>query len=306
MTDAPMSLTAPLARGWDRMVQMLFRPFDLAKWLVVGFAAWLAGLADGGNYGGSYGPGSDGDAGMSREKIVEDARAGWEWLLAHELVAGLIAAGCLLLLVLVLVVLWVSSRGKFVFLDNVVHDRAEIAAPWTRFRRLGNSLFFFRLVAGLVCIPVALGLAGLGAWLALRPGGWAHEEGVAAIAGIAGTAALAAVAVVAALYLFFFLNAYVVPLMHRHDLGVLAAWRRFLDLAWGHWGSLVLSGLFVFVLYALAFSAIVVTGFMTCCLGFLLLALPYVGTVLLLPLIVTYRAFTVEFIAQLDPELGLR
>jgi len=33
------------------------------------------------------------------------------------------------------------SRGKFMFLDNVVHDRAEVSQPWQDFRRLGNSLF---------------------------------------------------------------------------------------------------------------------------------------------------------------------
>jgi hypothetical protein len=34
--------------------------------------------------------------------------------------------------------------------------------------------------------------------------------------------------------------------------------------------------------------------------------LPYVGTVVLLPLIVFYRAFTLSFLAQLEPELALR
>ena len=29
----------PLTRAWDRMVHILFQPFDLAKWLVIGFAA---------------------------------------------------------------------------------------------------------------------------------------------------------------------------------------------------------------------------------------------------------------------------
>ena len=173
------------------------------------------------------------------------------------------------------------------------------------YRKLGNSLFKFRLIVGLLCVPLALGIVGLFAWLAFGPNGWVHLEGAAAVAGIAGTAVLCFVFVVIALYVVFFLDAFVVPLMFRHDLGVMDAWRRFGALFGAHTGSFVLCGLFVFVLCMVAFAAIAVTGFMTCCLGFLLLALPYVGTVLLLPIIVTYRAFTVAFLAQIEPELAL-
>ena len=45
---------------------------------------------------------------------------------------------------------------------------------------------------------------------------------------------------------------------------------------------------------------IVVAGLLTCCVGLLLVALPYVGTVILLPFLVTYRAFSLEFLAQFD------
>ena len=38
----------PLTRAWERMKHILWRPFDLAKWLVLGFSAWLAGLAGSG------------------------------------------------------------------------------------------------------------------------------------------------------------------------------------------------------------------------------------------------------------------
>lgn len=38
---------APLGGAWNRMKIALFQPFDLHKWFVVGFTAFLAGLADG-------------------------------------------------------------------------------------------------------------------------------------------------------------------------------------------------------------------------------------------------------------------
>ena len=37
----------PLNLAWERMKHILWRPFDLAKWLVLGFSVWLAGLVDG-------------------------------------------------------------------------------------------------------------------------------------------------------------------------------------------------------------------------------------------------------------------
>ncbi len=40
---------------------------------------------------------------------------------------------------------------------------------------------------------------------------------------------------------------------------------------------------------------------LTCCI----VAFPYVGTVILLPILVTYRLFSVEFLAQFDPGFDL-
>ncbi len=140
-------------------------------------------------------------------------------------------------------------------------------------------------------------------WLGLSAGTWEQFVGSGAIAGVVLTLALGCLLALVSGYLFFFLDAFVVPLMHRYDLGVMAAWRRFFSLAQGRWGWFLLSGILVFVLVIAAGWAILITGLMTCCLGFLLLMIPYVGTVLLLPLLVAYRAFTFELLAQVDPEL---
>ena len=36
----------PLSRAWDRTRVILWQPFDLAKWLLLAFAAWVAGLTE--------------------------------------------------------------------------------------------------------------------------------------------------------------------------------------------------------------------------------------------------------------------
>ena len=41
------SYSQPLDHAWRRMKTLLFHPFDLGRWFVLGFTAWLAQLAGG-------------------------------------------------------------------------------------------------------------------------------------------------------------------------------------------------------------------------------------------------------------------
>src|SRR5262245_1419247 len=56
-----ISVTLPLSQALGRTKRMLFEPFDLHKWFVLGFCAWLATLGEsgfnrvGGNFGGHQG-----------------------------------------------------------------------------------------------------------------------------------------------------------------------------------------------------------------------------------------------------------
>ena len=52
MNAMPIEYVEPFARAWNRMKDLLFRPFDLGRWLAIGFTAWLATLTEGGGGGG--------------------------------------------------------------------------------------------------------------------------------------------------------------------------------------------------------------------------------------------------------------
>jgi len=290
----------PLQRAWARTRLTLFAPLDLAKWLVLAFSAWLAGLVDG--------VGGGAPSGRIRSGHGADFVGGLyslqEWFAQHPwlvpLVVAAIVAGALLLVVL----LWLSSRGKFIFLDNVVHNRAAIVEPWGRYRRLGNSLFLWRLGFFAVAIAVLAALAGV---LLLVAGGVAGFT----VATVRGTVAIA-LGVLAALFsivalacVALFLDSFVVPVMARTELGAAAAWRLLLPWFEAYLGAFLGYALFVLALGLAVGVAVVVFGLLTCCVGFLLLAIPYVGTVLLLPVFVTYRAFSLEFLAQFDPAFQL-
>jgi hypothetical protein len=289
---------APLQRAWARMKGILFNPFDLGKWLVIGFSAWLARLAGGGGGGGMRVNPSRGH--VAPPHVRRLLREAWAYLQAHPNWLTLVIVGAITVAVIVLVLVWISSRGKFIFLDNVVHDRARIAEPWRRYAPLGDSLFLWRLGYGVVCL---LALAALGAAAVMAAGGFSGF-GFGSVRSVTITvlAGLAAVLVgIACACVSLFLDSFVVPVMYRNGIGAVEAWRRLLPWLEAHLGAFLLYGLFVLGLVAAVGIGVFAAGLMTCCVGLLLVMLPYVGTVILLPFLVTYRAFSVEFLTQFDP-----
>ncbi len=51
--------------------------------------------------------------------------------------------------------------------------------------------------------------------------------------------------------------------------------------------------------------AIVLAGIFTCCIGLVLFIIPYIGTVVTLPVWYTFRAFSLEYLAQFGDDFSL-
>jgi hypothetical protein len=291
----------PLGRAWTRMKLALLKPFDLHKWLVVGFNAFLAGLAEGHGASGGFRGGRGRAFGGFGELLSFPGRA-WGWMLDHPgwFIAILFAAAFFLALILVL--LWLSSRGKFMFLDNVVQSRAEVARPWKEYVREGDSLFLWRLVFSFV---VLVGLAAFGvAFFVLGRRLYEPERIVPVLFLVGWSLTLFAYFVVVG-YISLYLEAFVVPLMYKNRCGAVSGWSRFLKL-WGrHPGPFILYGILLFGLYLLFGIMVVLAGLFTCCLGWLILVIPYIGTVVTLPFWFTLRSFSLEFLGQFGPDYAL-
>ncbi len=292
----------PLERAWRRMVEQLFRPFDVATWIVLGFACWLAQLGQGGgpsfNFNVPAGIFEDEADAATLPGIADGLAGGFD----PEKLFAPAALGCLVvfavfLLAFIVVVMWLSARGQFMFLDNVVRRRAEIVEPWKEFRREGNSLFLWQLGFLVAAIVSVVLLLVPGAVLLAT----AESAGRSVVPGILLLVLPLVPWIVVLLYVGFFLTAFVVPIMHRERLRTNAAWRVFLPVFRAAWPRFLLVGLFVAALHLVVGIAVVVLGLATCCILFLVLIIPYVGTVAMLPLFVTYRAFTLEWLAQLSP-----
>jgi hypothetical protein len=93
------------------------------------------------------------------------------------------------------------------------------------------------------------------------------------------------------------INDFVVPLMYLRSNRVGAAWREF-------WG-LFLARPGAFILYVLVKIVMAVVlaliGFIACCLTCCIVLLPYIGTVVLLPIHVFRQAYPLYFLGQFGP-----
>jgi UPF0716 family protein affecting phage T7 exclusion len=63
--------------------------------------------------------------------------------------------------------------------------------------------------------------------------------------------------------------------------------------------------LFYLILVIIGGLTLFFGGLVTCCVGLLLLALPYIGSVVSLPMTVTLRYFTLDFLGQFGEDFRL-
>jgi hypothetical protein len=289
---------APLSRAYERMKRTLFNPMDPRKWFVLGFAAFLAGLTDTKFNGGFL---SNWNEERKPADLFNFPQNIWEWLQQHP--GWIIAIAVILFLAIVLGVLltWVSARGKFIFLDNIVQNRALIAAPWREYSSEANSFFLWNLLFGVISAVIGLPYL-VYCFISLRSSYDASQD----IKTLIGPIILFALGLLLLVCLFGFiflmLKDFVVPIMYRDRIRTGPAIEKLLPL--------LSSGLLYFIGYAF-FLCILALGVgilvlfaccATCCIGFILLAIPYIGAVILLPVSYTLRSFSVEFLEQFGPE----
>ncbi|HVF73080.1 MAG TPA: hypothetical protein VM940_15870 [Chthoniobacterales bacterium] len=285
-----IEIFAPFGAAFEWMKTVLFRPFDFVKWLTIAFAAFLAGAWGGGFNFSRLGRFSGGDW-----KYRVDRQGDWpsdwhmpEWAIALIILAVLVA------IVLALVFMWIGARGRFIFTDCVVRNRGAIAEPWKEYRREGNSLFFFLLIAGAIvgvlaivlvlAIVVPLGLFSQ------------RDETAAAALGISIIVLLIGLGAIWLLLVLFFgvITQFMVPVMYRRRCSAREAFTDVTRLIFRNPGPFVLFVLFGMVL-AIAVGLVgMLLACLTCCIG----ALPYISTVLLLPAIVWLTAFKFLFLRQ--------
>lgn len=304
LTNRPpeISVTAPISQALDRVKRVLFQPFDLGRWFVIGFGAWLAHLGEAGwGGGGNYGGGSPhrGAGSPNFQRGVEHAK---DYVVNNLWWIGpLVLAVVVLGLALWVVFTWLNSRGKFMFLHCVALNTAEVEGPWKKFAGAGNSLWRFRLGLGLVGMVVMLPLLALIIIPVLKMvlRGAPNAAGIMVAAG----ALLGLIAVAIGLAVIGKLLAdFVVPIMFLRGTKCLAGWSELGGLLAAHLGSFVLYFLMQILLSMVIGALVLIVVLATCCVAGCFMMIPYLGTVLLLPVLVFKRAYSLHFLAQFGPE----
>jgi hypothetical protein len=197
MRDAKM--TEVIGRSIKRTKDVLFRPFNLKKWLILIFIAIFAGSLSLSSRGGGGGNDSQKQkpAGVEQSASTStsaDAASGgdkasasssgkqfdfsaWSKTPQSKVVFGIAAAAVIFFLVLTLVGIWVSSRFKFIWFNAVAANDASVIEPFHRHRIQGNSLFAASLVLSIIFIAALSAVVGWGVLTAYNAG--AFEKGFA-------------------------------------------------------------------------------------------------------------------------------
>lgn len=285
-----IEILSPFNQAVELTRLILFRPFDITKWLVVGFAAFLSGWLNSG--GGSINPWSFRGWNTSNAQSAFQFRS---FNIDH--------AGLLLVLIAVLVIvfftflilwLWITARGRFIFIDCIVRNRAAIAEPWREFRREGNRFFLFLIVLMVASLAIMALLAGLvfGSLMLWRNYHISNTLPLLVLVPIAAFAWVA-FAVVVNLIVHF-----MPPVMYARRCSPAEAARGVLQLVLDEPAPFIFFILFIIALWI----GWIMVGCLVTCLTCCLASLPYIGTVIVLPVPVFFRSFSLLFLRQFGPE----
>jgi hypothetical protein len=271
----------PFGEAFELMKRILFQPFDMKKWLVIGFAAWLANLGGGGGGGGFNYPDNRREGAQKLNDTISQ-------IPQSVLITGICILVCFVLGLIVLFA-WLRARGRFIFVDCIVRNRAAIVEPWKEFRSEGNSFFLFSLLVLLALIVVIM-IAGLVLIVPFIPWGSQAQPGVAFWIGLS----LFLFVAVCFAFVWALASQLMVPIMYRQRCPARLAFSQAVDLVFSDPGPILLYVLFLLLLGIAVVVISCAVACATCCIA----AIPYVGTVILLPIPVTLGAFSLLFLRQ--------
>lgn len=295
-TPERIELIAPLGKALRHTGKVLFEPFNMGKWFVIGFCAWLAALGKGGAPSFGYR--------FNSNSFRQGSREARQFIESLPWVVPLVIGATIFGMILYLLFLWISSRGKFMFLYCAANNCAFVKYPWGQFRRQGNSLFLFRLVVwilGMICLGLTA-LLGFALFAALKTG--FPPEG-AIILAVLGAAMIGLPLAMVIFTVADVTEDFVIPIMIRQGRLCIPAWKVCWQLIRAHFNKFVLYWLFKLLL-SIVIGAMVFAFVMgTCCIGGIILLIPYLNAVLLLPITCFKRSFSAFYLRQFGAEFDV-
>ena len=312
-----MRVTESMGPAWETMKRILFRPFNAGTWFSFGFIFFLQSCMEGGGGGGNGlnlpgnssggSRGHDGDTGNSVLRIAHDVAnalglsAGPGELPDTGLLVIIVAVACVVAIPLIILSMWLGTRGQMMAIRSVAVGRGGIGEQWNATRDAGGMLFKFNLAMTAISFVLFVPLAVIGVVLLLP----VIRDGVAIESMLPMLLGLGAVAILVMLP-FFLIGAmarnFVAPIMLKHGIGAREGWVRFWAVGRNHLGSII----FFYVMRVVVGIGAGIVGFvaslLTCCLGFL----PVLHQTLMAPYYVFERAWVLEVLASMSPDFDMR
>ena len=302
------SVTQAAQQAFSFTCRLLFDKATAALWFTLGFVSWLSTLGEGGLPSGpnfNFDPsiftqsGSSGSASgqpfhMDNEAFKEPLH--WLEIYGPFVIGGIVLLVLLIGLAISLVLMWINSRGRFMFMDNIVRGEAAVSRPWQEYGGLAWQLFMYRVVLFGVQIVYWVIAGGIGLALA-----WSDLQtqifGVGALCAIVAGCLFLIVWILVFFSLYTLMDDFQVPVMYARRVSPVEAlgvvWRQIVV---GHAWDISL-----FYLLKLAFGVVgaivmLVGTCCTCCIA----GLPYLSSVVFLPVAVFMRAYSLFYMQAMS------
>lgn len=249
------SYGALIAMSWNRTAEILFKPFNFKKWIILGIIIVLAGQAGGFNFniGGNKAdiekainqitkesPSSSGEiaqtapAGPSAPENLSMPDIRTLPIFSNPkkaMLLVLIVGGVLLLLGLLLFLwMWVQANFSFVFIESVIKNDASIRVPFHRNKPQGNSYLMWNICFSSAAILLLCAIIIPPAAVIMKSGMLTGKAAfdIAKIFSIVMPyiAPLIAGIVVLVLVAMIVVD-FILPVMYAKRIGIVSAWRVF-------------------------------------------------------------------------------
>lgn len=289
--------------AFRRMKDVLFASGSFSRWTGIAFCAWLyRGFTLRLNL-----PASRNQADIAWQSFQRDFHsfcdAAVRLFQSKEGIAAL--AGALgAILIFVCISLYLNSRGAFMFLHRWYRPDERLRTVWRNSRRAANRLFRWE-VGFLLLFLLAMGYTSMYGYRNILQPYLANGKVWDAnfFAPLVRFGCSASVVLLTYASVRSIVREFIVPVMYWQGCTVNAAWLSFFSLCRQRPFRLLGYYLLMYALFLAWFLVYLLAIVGSLFIGAILLALPYVGTVFLLPAMFFFRGYSLAFIHQWRKDL---
>jgi len=311
-----ISLARPFFSSLTDTIRLLFRPFKLGQWFRLGFLAFLS--LTGKPIAIELGELESWITASQLLFLTNLSRVfGLSWVppsipalpsfslpndMSSSIIIQSLLVGLLAIILLTFVgILWscVQTRGVFMFIGGLAHPHERIHALWKKHRDNGKSMFCFLIQLCLILLVAAFIVCLLTSVILESTVGIDNF-----LANPLSSPALLPIVLegillfVLAMILLILIGDFVIPIVYCRGIGPSGVWGTWHDFVNSFWHQDKKSIVNYFLLRITMLIGIIAIAKLITIVTFNLVSIPYLGSLLLLPLSVFQQVYPLRFIEQ--------